>query len=142
MASIRVLIAEDHEGVLSELRARLGNIFEIVGTVGNGKQAVDAVLRLDPDVLVLDISMPVMNGFQASACLRDGNCRTKIVILTVFEDTECISAAFSSGAQGYVTKRHLASDLETAIRQVLQGNTFISPSLHCSGPRPCVTHPN
>jgi DNA-binding NarL/FixJ family response regulator len=80
-------------------------------------------------VLVLDISMPVMNGFQAAARLRDVQCRTKIVILTTYEDDEYIDAAFSFGADAYVTKRHLATDLVTAIREVLHGNTFTSPSL-------------
>jgi DNA-binding NarL/FixJ family response regulator len=127
--SIRVLIAEDHPEVLSEIRVRLGKVFEIIGAVEDGKQAIDAALRLDPDVLVLDISMPLMNGFQAAARLRDMKCRTKIVILTVYEDREYVSAAFSSGASAYVTKRHLGTDLVAAIREVLSGNTFISPSL-------------
>jgi DNA-binding NarL/FixJ family response regulator len=129
VASIRVLIADDHMPLLAELRAQLGKLFEIIGAVENGKQAVDTTLRLDPDVLVLDISMPVMNGFQAAACLRDLKCNTKIVILTTYEDDEYIEAAFSSGASAYVTKRHLVTDLVTAIREVVHGNTFISPSL-------------
>ena len=133
VALARVLLADDHAGVLAELRLQLGEVFEIVGAVEDGKQAVDAALRLDPDVLVLDISMPVMNGFQAAAHLREVKCRTKIVILTTYEDDEYISAAFSSGANAYVTKRHLATDLVTAIREVLQGNTFVSPSLQARG---------
>lgn len=129
MAPVRVLLADDHAGLLGFVRLRLCRSFEIVGTVQDGKQAVDTVLRLDPDVLVLDISMPVLNGFQASARLRDAKCRTKIVILTVFEDSEYIAAAFSSGASAYVSKRFLTADLETAIREVLRGNRFISPSI-------------
>jgi DNA-binding NarL/FixJ family response regulator len=129
VATIRVLIADDHPGVVAELRTRIGKFFEIVGAVEDGKQAVDAALRLAPDVLVLDVSMPVMNGFQTAACLRDLKCRTKIVILTVYEDSEYVSAAFSSGARAYVTKQHLGTDLVTAIHEVLHGNTFISPSL-------------
>lgn len=128
-ASVRVLLADDHVRLLEELRVRLAKVFEIVGTVEDGKQAVDAVVRLDPDVLVLDISMPVMNGFQAAARLRDLKCRTKIVILTMYEDGEYIRQAFSSGASAYVTKRHLATDLVTAVHEVVRGNTFISPSL-------------
>ena len=93
-------------------------------------------------MLILDISMPLMNGFQAAACLRDSNCTTKIVILTVFEDSEYVSAAFSAGARAYVTKRSLVSDLVTAIREVLRGNTFIAPSSQYSGLRPCVKNPN
>lgn len=129
MAFVRVLLADDHVGVLAYLQLKLGKVFEIVGAVEDGKQAVDATLRLDPDVLVLDISMPVMNGFTASARLRDLKCRTKIVVLTTYEDDEYIDKAFSSGANAYVTKERLATDLVTAIRAVLHGNRFISPSL-------------
>jgi DNA-binding NarL/FixJ family response regulator len=129
VAFVRVLLADDHVGVLAYLQAKLGKVFEIVGAVEDGKQAVDAALRLDPDVLVLDISMPVMNGFTASARLRDLKCRTKIVVLTTYEDDEYIDKAFSSGANAYVTKERLATDLVTAIREVLHGNRFISPSL-------------
>jgi DNA-binding NarL/FixJ family response regulator len=129
VASVRVLLADDHVGFLAELRVRLGRVFEIIGAVEDGLQAVDAVLRLDPDVLVLDISMPVMNGFQAAARLRDLKCNTKIVILTTYEDDEYVEAAFSSGASAYVAKRYLVTDLVTAIGEVVQGNTFISPSL-------------
>jgi DNA-binding NarL/FixJ family response regulator len=124
-----VLLADDHVQLLSELRVQLGKVFEVVGAVVNGEQAVDAALRLSPDVLVLDISMPVMNGFQAAERLRDLKCKTKIVILTTYEDAEYIHAAFSAGASAYVAKRRFGIDLVTAIRQVVYGNTFVSPSL-------------
>jgi two-component system response regulator NreC len=107
-------------------------VFEIIGAVEGGKEAVDVALRLDPDVLVLDISMPFINGFQAAARLRDAKCRSKIVILTTYEDPEYIDAALSAGVNAYVTKRHLGDDLVQAIREVLLGNTFISPSLSFS----------
>jgi DNA-binding NarL/FixJ family response regulator len=129
LASVRVLLADDHARLLAELRLRLEKVFEIVGAVEDGKQAVDATLRLDPDVLVLDISMPVMNGFEAAARLRDSKCRTKIIVLTTYEAPEYIEAAFCSGACAFVTKRYFIADLETAIREVVQGKTFISPSL-------------
>jgi DNA-binding NarL/FixJ family response regulator len=121
---VRVLLADDHSRVLAELRSKLGEVFEIIGAVEDGKQAVDVALRLDPDVLVLDVSMPVMNGFQAAARLRDVKCSTKIVILTTYEDDEYIDAAFSFRADAYVSKRHLATDLVIPIREVLHGNTL------------------
>jgi two-component system, NarL family, nitrate/nitrite response regulator NarL len=102
--SVRVLLADDHVQLLGELKLQLGRVFEGVGAVENGEQAVDAALRLSPDVLVLDISMPVMNGFQAAARLRDLKCKTKIVILTTYEDRDYINAAFSVGASAYVVK--------------------------------------
>jgi len=129
MALVRVLLADDHVRLLADVRTRLGKLFEIIGTVENGKEAVDAVLRLDPDVLILDISMPVMNGFEAAALLRDLKCKTKIIILTTYEDDEYIDAAFSAGACAYVTKRRLVTDLATAIREVVHGHRFVSPSL-------------
>jgi DNA-binding NarL/FixJ family response regulator len=73
--------------------------------------------------------MPVMNGLQATKFLRDLRCRSRIVILTTYEDKEYIDAAFSCGANAFVTKQSLASDLATAIRTVFQGNSFTSPSL-------------
>ena len=133
MALVRVVLADDHAGVLAHVCLQLGKVFEIVAAVEDGKEAVDAALRLDPDVIVLDISMPVLNGFQAAACLRDAKCRTKIVILTTYEDSEYVSEAFFSGASAYVTKRHLETDLVPAIRAVRHGNSFISPSISQPG---------
>ena len=127
--SVRVLLADDHVQLLGELKVQLGRVFDIVGAVENGEQAVNAALRLSPDVLVLDIAMPVMNGFQAAARLRDLKCKTKIVILTTYEDRDYINAAFSAGASAYVAKGHFGTDLVMAIRQVFYGNTFVSPSL-------------
>jgi DNA-binding NarL/FixJ family response regulator len=126
---IRVLLADDHEDFLRQLRGELDPQFEIVGTAENGEDAVDAVCRLDPDVLVIDMAMPVMDGLQATERLRGANCRTKIVFLTIREQSDYVAAAFSAGASGYVTKRHLGTDLAAAIREVFRGHTFISPSL-------------
>ena len=81
VAPVRVLLADDHARLLAELRVHLGKVFEVVGAVEDGKEAVEATLQLDPDVLVLDISMPLMNGFQAASRLRELKCKTKIVIL-------------------------------------------------------------
>ncbi len=129
MALIRVLLADDHAALLAELQFRLAQVFEIIGSVEDGAQAVDAALRLAPDVLVLDISMPLMNGFKAAARLRDLNCKTRIVFLSAYDDQDYIAEAFSSGASAYVTKRTFSTDLVTAIRDVVLGKTFISPSL-------------
>ena len=129
VATIRVLLVDDNRAMLAELRKELGEEFEISGTAGNGEDAIRAVLRLDPDVIVLDITMPIMNGLQVAEYVRDKNARTKILFLTIHEEPEYISAAFSSGASGYVTKRRLASDLAIAIREVFGGRHFLSPSL-------------
>ena len=129
VATIKVLLADDNEAVLAELREELSKEFDIVGTAANGEEAVRAVLQLDPDVLVIDIAMPVLNGIQASSRIRKIHPRTRVLFLTINEQPEYISAAFSAGASGYVTKRRLASDLAVAIREVFLGDTFLSPSL-------------
>jgi len=129
MARTRILLAEDNEALLAELCRELKDEFEIVGTASNGQDAVDGVLRLDPDVIVLDISMPLLNGIEASLLIREGQPRAKVLFLTIHESDEYISRAVSSGASGYVTKRRLLSDLAHAIREVAEGRTFLSPSV-------------
>lgn len=130
MATIRVLLVDDNGEMLTDLRDELSAEFEIAGTADSGEEAIREVLRLDPDVIVLDVTMPVMNGLQVASSLRDMHRRTKILFLTIHEEPEYISAAFSVGACGYVTKRRLASDLALAIREVSVGRNFLSPSLH------------
>jgi DNA-binding NarL/FixJ family response regulator len=129
MAAIRLVLADDNEDVLTELSAHLSEEFEILATAVDGEQTIRAVQHSDPDVLVLDISMPLLNGLQVASVLHEIGCRTKVVFLTIQEQPSYVSAAFSSGGSAYVTKRHLASDLGPAIRAVFDGQTYISPSL-------------
>jgi len=129
VAIIRVLLVDDNGEMLTDLRDELSAEFEIAGTAENGDQAVREIFRLDPDIVVLDITMPVMNGLQVASLLREKRPGTKILFLTIHEEPEYISAAFSAGACGYVTKRRLASDLRAAIREVYDGRNFLSPSL-------------
>ena len=129
MAIIRVLLVDDNGEMLTDLRDELSAEFEIAGTAENGEQAVREVFRLDPDIVVLDVTMPVMNGLQVASLLREKRPGTRILFLTIHEEPEYTSAAFSAGACGYVTKRRLASDLRVAIREVYDGRNFLSPSL-------------
>lgn len=129
MATIKLLLADDNAAMIAELRDALGEGFKIAGTAENGAQAVRGVIRFDPDVVVLDITMPLMNGLQVASRIRELQARAKVVFLTVHEEPEYISAAFSAGASGYVTKRRLASDLVRAIREVADGGVFLSPTL-------------
>ena len=129
MRKIRVLLADDHETVQEQVRATLGKDFDIIGAVNNGQDAVAETQRLDPDVLVIDISMPILNGFQAVRQLQTKNTRAKIVFLTVHEDPDFVAAAFSAGASAYVLKSEVTSDLAPAIRETLQGGTYVSKTI-------------
>jgi two-component system, NarL family, response regulator DegU len=130
VATIRVLLADDNTAMLADLQEEFGKEFQIVGTVDHGNDVVGAVVRLDPDVLVLDMTMPGLNGLQVASRIRDLHLRTKILFLTIHEQREYISAAFSVGVNGYVSKRSLARDLAPAIRAVFDGENYLSPSLN------------
>jgi DNA-binding NarL/FixJ family response regulator len=121
-----VVLADDHPEMVAKVRRTIGEEFDIVGTVADGNQAVNAVLTLDPDVLVLDISMPIMDGISAAKQLQAANCRAKIVFLTIHNDRDYVAAAISAGALGYVTKGRLSCDLAIAIHEVLRGHPFVS----------------
>jgi DNA-binding NarL/FixJ family response regulator len=126
MAKIRVVLADNHQEVVARVRRTLGEDFDVIGTVEDGNQAVDAVRLLDADVLVVDISMPISNGLEAAKRLVEARSRVKIVFLTIHEDQDFVTAAMSAGAVGYVTKSRLSADLVPAIREALQGRNFIS----------------
>jgi DNA-binding NarL/FixJ family response regulator len=126
---IRVVLADDHREVIAKIRGVLGDEFEVVEAAENGNQAVIAVLALNPDIFVTDISMPVLNGLQAARRIQKTNSRVKIIFLTIHEDRDFIAAAFSAGATGYVTKRRLSTDLVFAIQEALKGHTFVSNSI-------------
>jgi DNA-binding NarL/FixJ family response regulator len=125
---IRVVLADDHREVIAKVRGVLGNEYEVLEAAENGQQAVTAVLALDPDIFVTDISMPLLNGLQAARSIQKTNSRVKIIFLTIHEDRDFITAAFSAGATGYVTKRRLSIDLVPAIEEALKGHTFVSDS--------------
>lgn len=126
---IRVVLADDHREVIAKVRGVLGDEFDVLEAAENGRQAVTAVLALDPDIFVTDISMPILNGLQAARSIQKTNSRVKIIFLTVHEDQDFIAAAFSAGATGYVTKRRLSTDLVLAIQEAMRGHTFVSNSI-------------
>ena len=107
------------------MRGILDESFDIVGAVNNGRDALVETERLDPDVLVMDISMPVLNGLQAANRLKIVSQRTMVVFLTVHTDQDFVNSALFAGARGYVTKPDLTSDLVPAIREALAG-----PDIH------------
>ncbi len=128
-AKIRVVLADDHRAVIEKIRRVLDENFEVIDVVEDGRQAVDAVRMLHPDVLVIDLSMPIMDGLAAAKRLQACNCSTRIVFLTIHEDRDFVAAAFSAGASGYVTKARLSTDLVPAIYDALRGYTFVSRTL-------------
>lgn len=130
MSKIRVLLADDQEAVLVKVKGLLAEDFDIVNSVSNGRDAVNEVIRLRPDILIIDISMPVLNGLEAVSQLRSYNSGTKIVILTVHEDPEIVSAALDLGASGYVVKEQFDTDLIPAIHECLRGGRYVSESIH------------
>jgi DNA-binding NarL/FixJ family response regulator len=124
---VRVLLADDHPEFLRATVCLLEPEFEVVGTVGDGQTLLDEAARQEPDLLVLDISMPVLNGIEAARRLKAVGSRAKIVFLTVHEDPDYVRAALAVGAQGYVVKSRLACDLPLASREALAGRSFVSP---------------
>jgi DNA-binding NarL/FixJ family response regulator len=125
---LRVLAADDSPLTLANVSTLLAERFDIVAAVADGREAVDAAHRLDPDVVVLDVTMPELNGFQTARELTRSNSRAKIVMLTMHESDDFVAAAVTSGAEGYVLKTRMATDLEAAIDHVVAGRLFV-PSL-------------
>lgn len=128
MSQATVLLADDHEEFLAVVRRLLEPEFVVVEAVRDGLAAVESTARLTPDVLVLDLSKPLMDGIAAARALRAAGSRTKIVFLTVHGDPDYVRAALAAGAVGYVVKCRLASDLVPALRGALAGRPFVSPA--------------
>ena len=128
MTRARILLADDHKELRDTVEHLLESEFDIVGTVAGGEELLKAESESHPDVCVLDISMPKVSGIDAANWLRDKGSRTRIIFLTVHEDPDFLQAALGTGARGYVLKSRIVSDLSQAIRSVLGGELFISPS--------------
>jgi len=122
---LRVLIADDNREMLEAVKHILENEFQVVAALDHASAVVSEVPKLKPDVVVLDISMGEMNGFEITRRLRLDLCRSKIVFLTVHEELEFIRAAFDAGASGYVFKSRMNTDLRAAINSVLNDKVFI-----------------
>lgn len=128
LSKIRVLLADDNIQVLEYVRDFLsGNRCEVVSAVTDGQAAVGAAAQLLPDVVVLDLSMPVLNGIEAAKRMLEARPSTRVVFLTVENDRETCSAAMETGACGYVLKPRLAIDLIPAIELARDGRRFVSP---------------
>jgi DNA-binding NarL/FixJ family response regulator len=126
---VRLLIADDHAGMRDKVITALQVEFSVVGSVSNGQEMLDAESGLKPDIVILDISMPVMNGIEAATRLKRRDPSARIIFLTMHEEPEFLQAALAAGAIGYVIKSRLVSDLRPAVREAMAGRCFISPPL-------------
>jgi DNA-binding NarL/FixJ family response regulator len=125
----RVLVADDHRAMLDSLVRLLSRDFDVVATVTDGLAAVTEAEHLEPDLLVLDIAMPRLNGIAAAARLKEHGSKAKIVFVTNMKDREFVQESLALGDVGFVAKDRLVADLLPAVRQVLSGQAFVSPSV-------------
>ncbi len=129
MPKTRVLLAEDHTVVAEGLRALLKDTFELVGMVHDGRALLEAVEKLQPDVIVTDISMPLLNGIDAVRQIRARRPTAKIIVLTMHCETHLAAEAFRAGASGYLLKISPGEELVNAIREVAQGRSYVTTLL-------------
>ena len=125
----KILLADDHAIVRDGLRLMLQKDFEIVGAVEDGRALVKEAARLAPDVVIMDISMPMLNGVEAPRQLRQSLSRIKVVVLTMHADVTYATEALEAGASGYVLKNSPSEEIKTAIRKALAGKTYVSPKI-------------
>jgi DNA-binding NarL/FixJ family response regulator len=129
MTRPRVLLADDHRVVAEGLRGLLEPQFDVAGIVSDGRELLAAAKALDPDVVVLDISMPSLNGIDAARQLRAAKSRAKVVFLTMHREVTYAARALEAGASGFVLKHSAPSELVTAIQEALRGGTYITPQI-------------
>ncbi|MFC2023029.1 response regulator [Chloroflexota bacterium] len=130
MKPIKVIIVDDHTLVRDGIRSLLALTadIEIVGEAANGREALEKVRRLVPDVVLMDLAMPIMSGLEATRRIRKEFPGTKVLALTQYDDSEYVIPVIEAGARGFVTKMSSASELALAIQAVYNGDSFLSPS--------------
>jgi DNA-binding NarL/FixJ family response regulator len=125
----RILLADDHRMVAEGLRSLLSPEFDLVGIVEDGRALIEAAQKLNPDVIVADITMPHLNGLAAMEQLKKNNPRVKVVFLTMHQEVAYARRALEAGAAGFVLKHSAAAELVTAVRAALDGKTYLTPAL-------------
>ena len=128
LKKVQILLADDHPHFSDMVENLLGSAFEVVGKVGDGRALLEAAMKLKPDIIVTDITMPVLNGIDAADELQKVGCASKVIFLTVHSDADFMRACLATGAFGYIVKPRVALDLVRAINEALAGHLFISPS--------------
>ena len=129
MSRPRVLLADDHRMMAEGLKALLPDEFELVGIVADGRAMIEAAERLRPDVIVADVAMPNLNGFEALTRLKKSHPDIKVVFLTMHQNAAYARRALDAGASGFVVKHSASEELVVAVHAALKGKTFITPSL-------------
>ncbi len=124
----RVLLADDHPRILSRLTDLLEPEFKVIAVVGDGQSLIETAENLQPDLIITDISMPILSGIEAAKNIMKSTPQTKIIFLTVHTDPDYVREALELGALGYIFKSRLVSDLQLAIGEVLEGRTYVSSS--------------
>jgi DNA-binding NarL/FixJ family response regulator len=129
--NIRILLADDHAVVRQGFKMILSAQpdMEIVGEAGNGREAVDQAERLQPDVVVMDVAMPELNGIEATRRLAESTPRTRVLALSMHKDSVYVREILRAGARGYLLKDSIAGDLLAAVRAVARGEGYISPAV-------------
>jgi len=121
-----ILLADDHPHFPELIKKLLEPTFEVIGSVCNGQSLIEASLKMKPDVIITDISMPVLNGIEAVVRLRRLGSRSSVIFLTLHSDTDFVRVCFATGANGFVSKPQVFTQLLTAISEVLAGRSFVS----------------
>jgi len=124
-----VLLADDHAIVAEGLRRVLETNYEVIGVVSNGRSLLTAAQQLQPDVIVVDVSMPLLNGIEAARRIHKTSEKIKIVFLSMHPDIGYVTEAFRAGGSAYVSKISAGAEILTAVRSALQGKTYLSPSI-------------
>src|SRR5271166_367915 len=130
MSRPRILLADDHQLVLERVTVLLQSTFEVVGVAHDGLEMVDEAIRLSPDIIVADISMPKLDGIEAAHRLREMGAKAPIVFLTIHKGPEFVEACLAEGALGFVVKSQMKADLIPAIDAALAGRCFVSSLRH------------
>jgi DNA-binding NarL/FixJ family response regulator len=125
----RILIADDHTLVAEACKKLLESDYEVVGTVGDGRALVRAASELKPHLIIVDVAMPILNGLDAGQQIKELSPSVKLVFLTMNHDADLAAEAFRRGASGYLLKTCAASELATAVREVLRGKSYLSPMI-------------
>ncbi len=128
MNRARILLADDHQAVLERVQNLVQSMFDVVGAARTGREMVSEAMRLSPDVIVADISMPGLSGIEAARELRKQGSAARLVFLTIHAGDEFVDACVAEGALGYVVKAHMRTDLIPAINAALCGQSFIPPT--------------